>query len=1661
MELVLAEALLSQSQDPRALFGALCVWESPTPAERVETLRFLLQRLEEEQEGGGGASARPAAQLLQEAVREVAEGHLMPLLRSLRTSRAGAPDGESSVLRDRRRRVLRAACGALRSCASLAGGPQLAAGLVHDALRDLLTLKPVAGSEEEAAAQAAPGERCELGAEEAVEVLVAVGPCLRPREDRALLERVAREALAVALGDEEAEERAAALVAGRLLPALGRSSALELRALWDGLLPREEEEEPEPAPNAPRVARLLLVLSALADRLLPTPGVGGAWVAPEGEVPDARRCPRFWRAVQAGLGHADGLTRKRARYLLQRAVEASAGLGAECSCGAHHANEPSLFWWSDKKKEELLKFWENYILIMETLEGNQIHVIKPVLPKLNSLFDYVVSEEKACWLLHPSWHMCIYTRMFESENKTLTKEGIMHFLELCETKGLPGAPGFSEVPFLLLEPAHEPSSQYPKLLYQFIIGPLMEALSESSLYSRSPGQKIGSCSPLGMKLQTFLVTYVSLLPEDIKNSFLLKFIKKMTSRHWCAVPILFLSRALAHIPRCKVLGVEGLLALRDVLQCTMITHQILLRGAAQCYLLQTAMNLIDVEKVSLSDVSNFLMSLRQEESLGRGTALWTELCDWLRVNENCFGEIPSCNGFSDRSSLNVYVQTLVQDYVKSPTLERGNCFMPDWYEAKLVAVMILLAADVEEMKNKYSEKKTQNELKAFLNPLMDVLMKLGKNAYIPLLKTDKCLQLLLKLIQSCSSKGSLTQDDGVLTLLQNSVMSTTESISEFIVRKLTVSELSTVSDLERCHLYLTMLSELVNLHGKIGWKNSNSIWRFLSLLKNASILHLQDMSGEKEPRLGKQIQKVVSMACLAVVCGIFTQKPDLHLDSPDIGILEKFISSFHLNQIVGKPHAEEQNSLFEESSSSQGWGRVVAQYVHDQWLCLSFLLNKYHTLILTTEGEMLEPFLHVVPKPLSTLQSALEALTILPSDQVLPVFHCMKILVPKLLCSSESLCIESFDMAWKIIFSLSNTQLIFWPNLKAFVQFVFDIKILTLAARIKGRSYSKIKEIIYKIIEMSTTKTGVFNILISYCCRSWIMPTSDDLTPFQDPFSSARDYIELLVEGCIFGTVFRRDQRLIQDIQAFIENLGHECAANTVTENTNRDDHYVRVCAIKFLCLLDGSNISHKMFIEDLAIKLLDKDELVSRSRTRYYVNSLQHRVKNRVWQTLLVLFPKFDQNFLDQIIGRIFEAGFVNNQASIKYLIEWIIILILHKFPQFLPKFWNCFCYGEEKLKMTICTFLSVLSHLDIIIQNISEMKPVLKQALTVVLQWCFNHNFSVRLYALLALKKIWAMCKTLHVEEFDALTSVIESSLHQVENMHGAGNAKKNWQRIQEHFFFATFHPLKDYSLETIFYTFPRLSELVEDEWIAIGKFIKFTDIPIDPAFQWYLSQTELCELKPSDWSQQDIGSSSIEGDNQSEWIDVQKKMIPWKNNVPDLELDLVFQDRAAKLGKSISRLIVVASLIDKPTNLGGLCRTCEIFGASALVVGSLHCINDKQFQHLSVSAEQWLPLVEVKPLQLVDYLQKKKTEGYTIIGVEQTAKSSDLTEYCFPEKSLLLLGNEREGIPANLIQHLDVCVEIPQHGIIRSLNVHVSGALLIWEYTRQRMIKQRDIK
>lgn len=76
---------------------------------------------------------------------------------------------------------------------------------------------------------------------------------------------------------------------------------------------------------------------------------------------------------------------------------------------------------------------------------------------------------------------------------------------------------------------------------------------------------------------------------------------------------------------------------------------------------------------------------------------------------------------------------------------------------------------------------------------------------------------------------------------------------------------------------------------------------------------------------------------------------------------------------------------------------------------------------------------------------------------------------------------------------------------------------------------------------------------------------------------------------------------------------------------------------------------------------------------------------------------------------------------------------------------------------------------------------------------------------------------------------------------------------------------------------------------------------------------------------------------------------------------------------------------------------------------------------------------------------------------MGLEQTSSSISLESFTFPDQPIvLLLGKEKEGIPIEYLHAVDQCIEIPQSGIIRSLNVHVSGAIAIWEHTRQRLLK-----
>lgn len=149
----------------------------------------------------------------------------------------------------------------------------------------------------------------------------------------------------------------------------------------------------------------------------------------------------------------------------------------------------------------------------------------------------------------------------------------------------------------------------------------------------------------------------------------------------------------------------------------------------------------------------------------------------------------------------------------------------------------------------------------------------------------------------------------------------------------------------------------------------------------------------------------------------------------------------------------------------------------------------------------------------------------------------------------------------------------------------------------------------------------------------------------------------------------------------------------------------------------------------------------------------------------------------------------------------------------------------------------------------------------------------------------------------------------------------------------------------------------------------------------------------------------------------------------------------------------LIVLASLCDKPVNLGAICRLSDALGAKQLVVKDLRTLEDSNFKSTSLTAEKWLPIKEVPERELIECIKDLKMEGYYVVGIEQTDTSMTLTPNLkFPKKVALLMGHEKQGIPASILAQLDGCIIIEQRGYVRSMNIQTATAVVVHAYNTQ---------
>lgn len=157
----------------------------------------------------------------------------------------------------------------------------------------------------------------------------------------------------------------------------------------------------------------------------------------------------------------------------------------------------------------------------------------------------------------------------------------------------------------------------------------------------------------------------------------------------------------------------------------------------------------------------------------------------------------------------------------------------------------------------------------------------------------------------------------------------------------------------------------------------------------------------------------------------------------------------------------------------------------------------------------------------------------------------------------------------------------------------------------------------------------------------------------------------------------------------------------------------------------------------------------------------------------------------------------------------------------------------------------------------------------------------------------------------------------------------------------------------------------------------------------------------------------------------------------------------------------IIVIAHNIRSTHNIGSIFRTCEGFGVSRIILSGYspypkHA-QDSRLPHIAdkLTAQIHKTALGAEEMILFDYqptpdLDSLRTEGFTIVGLEQDASSIPLAKYTPNPKIALILGEEVEGITQELRDKCDTLIEIPMHGKKESFNVSVAAGIALYHLT-----------
>ena len=150
----------------------------------------------------------------------------------------------------------------------------------------------------------------------------------------------------------------------------------------------------------------------------------------------------------------------------------------------------------------------------------------------------------------------------------------------------------------------------------------------------------------------------------------------------------------------------------------------------------------------------------------------------------------------------------------------------------------------------------------------------------------------------------------------------------------------------------------------------------------------------------------------------------------------------------------------------------------------------------------------------------------------------------------------------------------------------------------------------------------------------------------------------------------------------------------------------------------------------------------------------------------------------------------------------------------------------------------------------------------------------------------------------------------------------------------------------------------------------------------------------------------------------------------------------------------LTVVIEDIHDPHNVSAMLRSADAVGVLEVQLVYVNEKFPKLGRKSSASANKWIRKRVFKSLRACyDQLHE---EGFLIYATHLGKKTRSVYDLDFTKKIALVFGNEHRGVSDEAATLADENFQIPQVGMIQSLNVSVACAVSLYEAFRQRASK-----